>query len=71
MSIMTAGLLIGLPVIHWALNGDLTTEAPSALPRLALTIAVQCGLCWAVLWSFPGASVAKTPGVVTPPVSRR
>ncbi|MEN9061986.1 hypothetical protein [Ponticoccus litoralis] len=69
-SIMATGLLIGLPVVHWALNGDLTTEAPSALPRLALAIALQCWLCWAVLWSLPGPRRAKAPGKAAPPASR-
>ncbi|MBN7784619.1 hypothetical protein JYP51_06790 [Ponticoccus gilvus] len=69
-SIMAAGLLIGLPVVHWALNGDLTTEAPSALPRLAVAIAVQCWVCWAVLWSLPGLRTEKAPGKAAPPVPR-
>lgn len=52
LSVLGAGLGIGLAAAHWALNGDLTTEAPAALLRLAVAIAVHCWVCWAVLWGL-------------------
>ncbi len=43
---------IGMVGAHILLHGDLTTEAPEALPHLFVALVIQ-GLCgWAVLWAL-------------------
>lgn len=55
LSVWVACLLIGLPVLHIFLHGDLTTEAPSALPRLVIALLVEGFAFWVALWSLlPG-----------------
>jgi hypothetical protein len=48
-SMVTLALIIGLPVAHFVLNGDLTREAPEMIPYLAVGLAIQALCCWLFL----------------------
>ncbi len=50
-AILTA-LGFGLPIVHFALNGDLTTEDASILPHIAAAIAFLGLSAWAAFWGL-------------------
>lgn len=47
-----AALLLGLPVVHVVLHGDITSEDTTILPHLALALLLQGLTTWAVLWAL-------------------
>ena len=49
-TVVTVTQAVGLAAVHLALHGDLTTEDPTVLPNLAVALAVQATVGWAVFW---------------------
>lgn len=62
VSLIALAVLIGLPLAHIVLNGDLTSEAPEMIPVLALTFSIQALTGWIILrGGTERAAMAKTP----------
>ncbi len=52
VSAVLAALIFGLPLVHVALNADLTTEDASVLPHLMVALSIQGLTVWTVLWAM-------------------
>lgn len=63
-----AALIVGLPVAHVLLNGDLTTEENAILPHLMVALGVLGLSHWAAFWGL--MSVRKRPLSEKPEFSR-
>ena len=48
---------LGLLIIHFALNGDVTTESPAVVPQIIAALGLQGATVWAVLqlWKDHGS----------------
>lgn len=44
--------LFGLPIVHFALQGDITTEDSTILPHIACAIALLGLSVWAIFWGL-------------------
>ena len=47
-----AAWIIGLPIVHFALNGDLTTEEHAILPHMMFTIGFLGLSVWVAFWGL-------------------
>lgn len=47
-----SALGFGLPIVHFALNGDVTTEDASILPHICIAITVLGLSVWAAYWAL-------------------
>jgi hypothetical protein len=62
-SAILVALLIGLPLVHWMLNGDVTTEDSSILAHIVAALMLQGTVGWGVMQVLlPRAAIsAKIP----------
>lgn len=59
-SLIALALIIGLPLAHVVLNGDLTREAPEMIPVLAMTFSIQALVGWIILRGGADSVVADS-----------
>lgn len=63
-SAVIIAILVGLPILHIALNGDVTTEDQSVLPHIIAALSVQAVTGWVVLhWAAPGSAAKSSPPI--------
>jgi len=49
LSLVAISVGLGLPIAHFFLNGDLTSEAPEMIPFLVSAFAIQAICGWVIL----------------------
>lgn len=59
-SAMGLAIVLGLPVVHFALNGDLTNEAPKMIPLIVLVLILQGLSGYAMVRVFTAYRMQKT-----------
>lgn len=47
-SAVLSALIIGVPTVHFALNGDVTTENPVILPHITIAITLLSLAVWGI-----------------------
>ena len=53
LSYVALGWALGLPLVHWIFNGDLTSEAPDLLPHILVALTFAALLTKAILTFGP------------------
>ncbi len=70
-SAVLAANLLGLPLVHLALHGDLTTEDATILPNLAIALGCQGVATWAAFWAMIGTGQGATRAAPAAPLPQR
>ena len=53
---------LGLLIVHFALNGDMTTESPATLPHIVVALGLQGSWVWLILQLWSGRLDDTTEG---------